>query len=117
MNWTNGESNGCQIERTIGLPAGNPPGKQFQPLATVGAGVTSYTDTTATAGMLFQYRVTTVPASDAPMFVPAAGVTVSVTTPGIQNHVYLQTPRIDPVGTLGFIGHKIVTDGTDGSPL
>jgi hypothetical protein len=115
LNWTNGENNGCQIERTVGLPAGNPPGNQFQPLATVSSGVTSYTDTTATAGMMFQYRVTTLPAGDTPMFVPAKGVTVSATTPGIQNHVYLQTPRIDPVGVMGWIGHREITDGSWGS--
>jgi hypothetical protein len=88
LNWTNGESNGCTIERSVGLPAGSPPEYQFQPLATVGANVSTYIDTTVVPGTLYQYRVTTLPQADAPMFTPAVGVVVSAQTSSQPPHFY-----------------------------
>lgn len=114
LAWTNnnpGFEAGALIERALpGQPT------NFQALATVSAGVTSYQDTSVLPGGLYVYRVTALPLSGR-SFVPAPGVIASAETPGIPPHVYLQTPGRDPGGTQGFIGHKIVTDGTDGSPL
>lgn len=114
LSWTNNNSGfeaGALIERALPGQSGN-----FQTLATVGAGVASYADTTAMPGGTYTYRVTALPfASRA--FVPAQPVIASATTPGTPPHVYLQTPGRDPVGVQGFIGHKIVTDGSDGHPL
>lgn len=114
LSWTNNNLEfeaGALVERALPGQNGN-----FQTLAIVGAGVASYADTSVLPGGTYQYRVTALPfASRA--FVPAPGVIASATSPGIQPHVYLQTPRVDPVGVQGFIGHKIVTDGTDGHPL
>jgi hypothetical protein len=102
---------GALIERALpGQPT------NFMSLMTVGAGVSAYADTTVQPGGTYGYRVTALPFSST-AFVPARPVTTAATTSGIQPHVYLQSPGKDPVGTLGFIGHKIVTDGTDGSPL
>lgn len=114
LSWVNqnpGNEAGALIERTLpGQPT------NFQTLATVPAGSTSYADTSVMPGGTYSYRVTALPFS-ARAFVPAQPVIASATTPGIPPHVYLQTPGRDPVGVFGFIGHKIVTDGTDGSPL
>lgn len=114
LSWTNNNSGfeaGALIERALpGQPT------NFQALATVSAGVTSYVDTSVLPGGTYVYRVTALPFSSI-AFVPAPGVIASATTPGIPPHVYLQTPGRDPVGVQGFIGHKLVTDGTDGHPL
>jgi hypothetical protein len=114
LAWTNnnpGFEAGAVIERALpGQPT------NFQALATVGAGVTSYQDMSVLPGGTYAYRVTALPFSSR-AFAPAPGVIASAITPGIPPHIYLQTPRIDPAGVQGFIGHKVVTDGTDGSPL
>jgi titin len=114
LSWTNnnpGFEAGALIERTSpGQPS------NFMTLATVSAAVASYADTSVQPGGTYSYRLTALPWSSR-AFVPAQPAITSATTSGVPNHVYLQTPRIDPVGTQGFIGHKIVTDGTDGHPL
>jgi len=112
LSWSdpNTLSAGVQIDRTI---AGQP--TNYLPLATVPAGTTSYQDT-ATFGATYNYRVTALPV-DSTMFVPAQPVAVSAVIAGVPPHVYLQTPTVDPVGVMGFIGHSVITDGTWGGPL
>ena len=114
LSWVNnnpGFEAGALIERTLpGQPT------NFQSLATVSAGTTTYADTSVQPGGTYAYRVTALPLSSR-AFVAAQPAVTSVATPGIPPHVYLQTPGIDPVGIQGFIGHKVVTDGTDGHPL
>jgi hypothetical protein len=111
FSWINnnpGFEAGALIERTLPGQSTN-----FQTLATVAAGVTSYADTSVLSGGTYVYRVTALPFSSR-AFVPASPVTASATTPGLAPHVYLQTPGIDPVGFLGFIGHRIILDGSWG---
>ncbi len=114
LSWVNnnpGFEAGALIERTLPGQATN-----FMSIATVSVGVTSYADTSVQPGGMYNYRVTALPFSSR-AFVPAPPAIATTTTPGIPPHVYLQTPWRDPLGTLGWIGHKVVTDGTDGYPL
>lgn len=112
LAWTNnnpGFETGATIERTFpGQPT------NFQPLATVATGVSSYQDLTVVPGSSYSYRITALPFSSR-AFVPAPGVIASATTPGVPPHVYLQSPRLDPIGMQGFIGHKVILDGSWGS--
>lgn len=114
LSWVNnnpGFEAGATIERTIA------PGQMnFMTLATVGAGASSFADMTAQPGGRYTYRVTALPFSSR-AFVPAQPAVASASTSGVPPHLYLQSPGLDTCGTLGFIGSKIVNDGSWGGPL
>ncbi len=113
LAWTNGENNGCQIERSVPLASADVSPTNFQTLALVAAGVTTYADTTVQSGSFYVYRVTTLSESDAPMFTPAAKVTVSATTKGVQPH--RDTTRPPATLTVNF-SNPVVLNGASANP-
>jgi hypothetical protein len=113
LSWVNGEQNGCQVERTVPLASWDSSPANYQTLALVAAGVTSYVDTTVQPGSFYSYRITSLSEVDAPMYVPDKGTVVTATTSGFQNH--LDTTRPPNVFTVEF-SLPVILNGTDSQP-
>jgi hypothetical protein len=112
LTWVNGSEYGVQIERTIPLSSSQSGGPtNYVTLALLAGGVSTYVDTTVQAGSAYFFRVTSLPFSPA-AHVPAHGVTISVTTPGAQNHRDASSPV--PLGTGNEVSYALPVslDGT-----
>jgi len=114
LSWTNPPNNGgVAVQRTLPLSntqVGGP--SNFETLATLPAGTTSYSDSTIAFGSEYVYRVISLPLAVSQAHTQDYGVTISVTISGTQPHLDTTPPAVRPVS----FKPSVIIDGSSTNP-